>query len=30
MEYPMNMETALSVEEVIKTNGALPATIAII
>lgn len=30
MEYPTNVETALSVEEEIYNNGAIPATIAII
>lgn len=30
MEYPQNYETAISVEEVIKNKGAIPATIAII
>jgi len=30
MEYPQNKETALGVEKVIKDNGAVPATIAII
>ncbi|NLY81160.1 MAG: pseudouridine-5'-phosphate glycosidase [Clostridiales bacterium] len=30
MPYPKNVETALAVEEVIKSNGAVPATIGII
>ncbi len=30
MPYPKNVETALAVEEVIRANGAVPATIAII
>lgn len=30
MEYPQNCETALAVEKVIRDNGAIPATIAII
>lgn len=30
MEYPINMTTALSVEETIRKNGAIPATITII
>lgn len=30
MPYPKNVETALAVEEVIRNNGAIPATIAII
>ena len=30
MPYPKNVETALAVEEVIRNNGAVPATIAII
>ena len=30
MPYPQNVETALKVEEVIRENGAVPATIAII
>lgn len=30
MPYPQNVETALKVEEVIRENGAIPATIAII
>ncbi|MBK9381248.1 MAG: pseudouridine-5'-phosphate glycosidase [Chitinophagaceae bacterium] len=29
MPYPKNVETALAVEEVVRTNGAVPATIAI-
>lgn len=29
MPYPKNVETALAVEEVVRTNGAIPATIAI-
>jgi pseudouridine-5'-phosphate glycosidase len=29
MEYPTNVETALSVEKCIRDNGAIPATIAI-
>jgi len=30
MPFPQNMETALNVEEIIRNNGAVPATIAII
>ncbi|MDX5584908.1 MAG: pseudouridine-5'-phosphate glycosidase [Aureibaculum sp.] len=30
MPYPQNIETALKIEEIVKTNGATPATIAII
>ena len=30
MPYPQNVETALNVEKVIRDNGAIPATIAII
>ena len=30
MPYPKNVETALKVEEIIRENGAVPATIAII
>jgi pseudouridine-5'-phosphate glycosidase len=30
MPYPQNFETALEVEEVVRTAGAVPATIAII
>ena len=30
MPYPKNVETALAVEQIIKDNGAIPATIAII
>lgn len=30
MPYPKNVETALAVEDVIRKNGAVPATIAII
>ena len=30
MPYPQNMETALKVEEIVRTTGAIPATIAII
>ena len=30
MPYPKNVETALAVEEVIRKNGAIPATIGII
>ena len=29
MPYPKNIETALAVEEVVRQNGAVPATIAI-
>jgi len=29
MPYPQNVETAIAVEEVVRTNGAVPATIAI-
>src|SRR5690242_20525444 len=29
MPYPKNVETALAVEEVVRANGAIPATIAI-
>ena len=30
MPYPKNVETALAVEEVIRANGAVPATIGIL
>jgi len=30
MDYPQNRDTALAVEKVIRDNGAIPATIAII
>ena len=30
MPYPQNVETALQVEQIIRDNGAVPATIAII
>ena len=30
MEYPMNRDTALAVEEIVRQNGAMPATIAIV
>jgi len=30
MPYPMNVETALKVEEIVRKNGAVPATIAIL
>ena len=30
MPYPQNVETALNVEKIIRENGAVPATIAII
>ena len=30
MHYPINVETALSVEQVVRDNGAIPATIAIV
>ncbi|MBQ1424424.1 MAG: pseudouridine-5'-phosphate glycosidase, partial [Lachnospiraceae bacterium] len=30
MPYPQNVETALSVERIIRENGAVPATIAVI
>ena len=30
MPYPQNVETALNVEKLIRENGAVPATIAII
>ena len=30
MPYPQNVEIALKVEEIVRANGALPATIAII
>ena len=30
MPYPKNVETALQVEQIIRDNGAVPATIAII
>lgn len=30
MEYPMNRDTALAVEAIVRENGAIPATIAII
>jgi pseudouridine-5'-phosphate glycosidase len=29
MPYPKNVETALAVEDVVRQNGAIPATIAI-
>ena len=29
MPYPQNLETALEVEEIVRNNGAVPATIAI-
>ena len=29
MEYPTNVETALSVEKTVRDNGAIPATIAL-
>jgi len=30
MPYPRNVETALKVEEIIRENGAIPATVAIL
>ena len=30
MSYPQNVETALQVEKIIRANGAVPATIAVI
>ena len=30
MEYPVNRDTALAVEQIVRDNGAIPATIAII
>ncbi|NLY86183.1 MAG: pseudouridine-5'-phosphate glycosidase, partial [Tissierellia bacterium] len=30
MPYPQNVETALNVEKIVRENGAIPATIAII
>ena len=30
MPYPQNVETALNVEKIIRDNGAVPATIAVI
>ena len=30
MPYPQNVETALAVENIIRENGAVPATIAVI
>ena len=30
MPYPQNVETALNVEKLIRDNGAIPATIAVI
>src|ERR1043165_4158149 len=30
MPYPQNLETALEVEKIVRQNGAIPATIAII
>ena len=30
MPYPQNVETALKVEQIIRENGAVPATIAVI
>ena len=30
MPYPQNVETALAVEKIVRENGAVPATIAII
>ena len=30
MPYPQNIETALEVEQIIRQNGAIPATIAIL
>ncbi len=29
MPYPQNLETALAVEQVVRDNGAVPATIAV-
>ena len=30
MPYPQNVETALAVEQIVRDNGAVPATIAVI
>lgn len=30
MEYPQNRDTAMTVEDIIRQNGAVPATIAIL
>jgi len=30
MEYPVNRDTALAVEQIVRDNGAVPATIAIL
>ena len=30
MEYPINRDTALQVEQIVRDNGAIPATIAIV
>ena len=30
MEYPQNKETAMAVEDIVRQNGAVPATIAIL
>jgi pseudouridylate synthase len=30
MEYPVNRDTALAVEQIVRENGAIPATIALI
>jgi pseudouridine-5'-phosphate glycosidase len=30
MEYPVNRDTALAVEKIVRENGATPATIALI
>ena len=30
MEYPVNRDTAVAVEQIVRENGAIPATIAII
>ena len=30
MEYPVNRDTALAVEQIVRDNGAIPATIAIL
>ena len=30
MPYPQNIETALEVEQIVRQNGAIPATIAIL
>ena len=30
MEYPVNRDTAVAVEQIVRKNGAIPATIAII